>query len=333
MSSSLASSTHCARRLAIKAVTIRLTLSPVRSGGRWIRVRLGACLWRCELKRRPGRKNVVPSHRQILRHLRKTSLKNAEVGNIEHTIFYGKQFSTRYDALPFVTDVALLLEQLEDEVWKEFRFLEVRDCPPPLPTTLGVAVSDATLLLLGGGRLYVVTFLSDAYPDFVQAHLEIRASRANPDHAFAILIGEGWKGFTVSNFGSEPWVNLALKCLQTLHTAKPLPNLESIPVGANRSALSTKVANSKGPRTSEANSGRPATPSDPDYDLRLRLVCAGKMLCTVVRVPLVAVRPYSADFALDVPRVRVDRVVAELRRGASAQMLLYWRGTVIHRQR
>jgi len=154
-----------------------------------------------------GRKNVAPIFRQILRYLRETSLANVEIGNIDHTIFYGEASLTEYDALPFVTDVAKLLKHLEDEAWNDFRFLEVRGCPPPLPITLGAAVSDATLLLPGGGKLYVITFLSAAYPKGILARLEIRASRANPDRTFSVFTGEGWKSFTVSTADSEPWVN------------------------------------------------------------------------------------------------------------------------------
>jgi hypothetical protein len=266
-----------------------------------------------------GRKDIAPIYKQILRYLRKTSLRSAEVGDIDHTIFYGKKFFTTYEELPSVNNVAALLEQLEDEPWHESRYLEMCDCPPALPATLGVAVSDATLLLPGGGRLYVITSLNDAYPKVVQARLEIRASRANPDHTFSILTGEGWK---VSDPDSEPWIGLALRCLQALHTAKPLPGLKFIPLGTDPS---TPMAQATGSRNAEVSEEGAQEPPDPEYDRRLQLVYAGEMPCTVVRVPLANVRPYSADFALDVPRTTVDRMVTELRGSVSAQMLLYWK--------
>jgi antiviral defense system Shedu protein SduA len=257
-----------------------------------------------------GRKNFAPSYRQILRYLRKTSLENAEVGEIDHTIFYGNSFSTRYEALPSVDNVATLLARLEDdEPWHESRYLEVCDSPPPLPATFGVAVSAALLMLPGGGRLYVFSFLNDAFPKVLQARIEIRASRANPDHTFSILTGQGWKEAAPD---TEPMVELALRCLLALHTAKPLPRFRSVPVNAE-------------PSTDDDLGSERHTPIDPEYDRRIERVCDGTMPCHVVRVALANVRPHNADFALDVPRTTVDWMVAELRGGASARMLLYWK--------
>lgn len=274
-----------------------------------------------------GRKNVAPNVRRILRSLRKTSLTNAEVGDVEFTIFYGIRCFASYEALPSIADVATLLEQLEDAAVSKFQFLEVSDCPPPLPVTLGVAVANATLSLPGGGRLYVITFLCADYPKSIQARLEIRASRANPDHTFSIFTSQGWKVFAVSNARSEPWINLALQCLETLRCAEPMPGLVSIPVGADQPTVLANAANLDSLPTPGDNSAEPTTQIDPEYDRRLLLVCARQMPCTVVRVPLATVRPYSADLALDVPKAIVDRLIVELRRGASPQMLLYWKGS------
>jgi hypothetical protein len=274
-----------------------------------------------------GRKNVAPNFRRVLRYLRKTSLTNAAVGDIDFTIFYGRRCYESYKDLPSVTDIPMLLEQLESDAGDRFQFLEVSDCPPPFPATLGVAVSNATLLLPGGGRLYVLTFLCADYPKGVTARLEIRASRANPDHTFSILTGHGWKAFTVSDAGSEPWINLALQCLEVLRCAKPMPSWISIPVGADSPTVSENAANLENLPTLVDDSGEPITQTDPDYDQRLLAVCARQMPCTVVRIPLTTIRPYSADRALDVPKATVDRLVAALRRGASPQMLLYWNGS------
>jgi hypothetical protein len=90
------------------------------------------------------------------------------------------------------------------------------------------------------------------------------------------------------------------------------------------------MANTAGSRNvgiSDPDAWEPKTPPDPEYDRRLQLACAGEMPCRVVGVPLANVRPYSADFALDVPRTTVDGMVTELRGsiGVGAQMLLYWK--------
>lgn len=269
-----------------------------------------------------GRKNIAPIYKQILRYLRETSLGSSIAGDIDHTIFYGKKFFTTYEELPSVNNVAALLEQLEDEPWHESRYLEVCDCPPALPATLGVAVSDATLLLPGGGRLYEITFLNDAYPTVVQARLEIRASRANPDHTFSIFSETEWK---VSDPGSEPWIEFALRCLQELSTAKPPSRLKYVPVGVDALVPTAKIAGSRNAEVSETEAWEDRTPPDPEYDRRLQLVCAAKMPCAVVRVPLANVRPYSADFALDVPRTIVDSMAKELRDSVGVRMLLYWK--------
>lgn len=279
--------------------------------------RLQLMLW----ERITGRKNRAPIYRQILRYLRKTSVGHSAAGDIDHTLFYGKKFSTTYDDLPSVSSVAMLLEQLEDVSWHESRYLELCECPSPLPATVGVTVSDATLLLPGGGKVYVVTFLDDQYPKGVLARLEIRASRANPDHTFSILTQEGWKA---SDPEREPHLALALRCLKALSTARSLPLLQYVPVGADPSPAPANSAASEDD-VSEMARGKPATPRDPEYDRRLRLVYAGTLPCTLARIRLADVRPYNAQFALDIPRSTVDRIAAGLRGGVSAPMLLYWK--------
>ena len=264
-----------------------------------------------------GQKNVIPNFRQILRYLRKTSLANAQVGDIYHTIFLGRPVLTGYAKLPLIGDVSKLLEKLEDEGWNDYRFLEVYDCPSPLPATLGVTVSDAALGLPGGGRIYVVTFLGSRPLEGADARLEVRASRANPGHTFSIFTREGWKVFNASTASGEPWIKLALQCLEVLHTAESAPNLVYIPVGTNQQASPAESIES------EISLEIPETPDDPEYHRLLLLVVEGKIPCVVMRVPLAAIRPYSAEFALDVPSDAVDGIAAELRRGTSARMLLY----------
>ncbi|WP_157994574.1 Shedu immune nuclease family protein [Peristeroidobacter agariperforans] len=252
-----------------------------------------------------GQKNHAPIYKQILRYLRTTSLTTPAAGEIDHTILYGKKFSKAFEELPSVDNIAKLLEQLEDAPWHGFRYLELCECPPPLPATLGIAASSSTLLLPGGGRVYVITFLDQDYPARV-GRVEIRASRANPDHTFSMRTPEGWKVCDPD----EPQIELALRCLAALSTAEPPSDLKYLPMGAEPPA----------PLAPE-----PETPPDPEYDRRLQLVHDRQMPCTLVRVPLAQVRPYSAEFAFDTPRTTVDRMAAELRRGVSAHMLLYWK--------
>lgn len=272
-----------------------------------------------------GRKSVAPNFRRIFRYLRKTSLANAAVGEIDYTIFYGTRSRTSYAELPPIADVAMLLEQLEDDDAEGFQFLEVRDCPPPFPVTLGVVVTHATLGLPGGGRLYIITFLCAEYPKWVQARLEIRASRANPDHTFSILSGREWNAFTASDVDLDPRINLALQCLEALRHAEPMPNFVSLPVGADDPTVSMNAANLESLPAPEDRPGELATEYDPDYDKRLLLVCARQMPCTVVSIPLAMIRPFNAEHALDIPKAIIDRLVTELRRGVKANMLLYWK--------
>jgi len=87
---------------------------------------------------------------------------------------------------------------------------------------------------------------------------------------------------------------LALQCLQALHTARPDSTLISAPFGTSLPTSATDSVTSP--------------PPDPEYSRRLRMVRAKKMPCRLVSVPLSSIRPYSTDFALDVPKQTVERV-------------------------
>jgi hypothetical protein len=255
-----------------------------------------------------GKPNVAPTVRQILQYLRNQSTANDEVGKVDLTLFFGKHFLTTHQEWTPITNIPALLEQLEDEPWDEFRVLEIHGCPSPLPGLLGAVAWDSNLI--GGGKLYVVTILDAHYPDSVLAHLEIRASRAQPDHTFSIFAPPGYMSYTLVDVAREPWIMLALQCLQVLHTAHPDSTLISAPFGT---LLPTSATDST-----------TSPPPDPEYSRRLRMVRAKKMPCRLVSVPLSSIRPYSADFALDVPKQTVERVCAALEDASGARMLLYW---------
>lgn len=256
-----------------------------------------------------GRRNAAPTVRQILQYLRKESAANNEISKIDLTLFFGKRFLAEHQELTSVTDIRSLLENLEDEPWDEFRVLEIHGCPFPLPDLLGVVAWDSNLI--GGGKLYVVTLIDAHYPDSLLARFEIRASRVQPDNTFSIFTPPGYTSYTLEDVSQEPWIMLGLQCLQALHMARPHSTLVSAPFGTELSASTSGLAT--------------APPVDPEYSRRLRMVRANKMRSTIAIVPLSSIRPYSAEFALDVPKQTVDRVCAALEEGATARMLLYWR--------
>lgn len=160
--------------------------------------------------------------------------------------------------------------------------------------------------LLGGGLIYVVTLFPDANDLTTVCRAELRVARSQPEPFFALLILDGWRRFSRSDFMQVPLLSFMLRCVATVHSSRfkrlPISTIDCADVSAF------------------------PTPRENEFLVEL---CArayqGEVPCTRAIVPMDLIVPDDIDHALSYPLIELKRLQGfHVDRGeATTELLLY----------
>jgi hypothetical protein len=258
-----------------------------------------------------GRKDWLPDEQEIRRFILQEFRSNPDIGKL-FLFILSKSFikSTLYSELQEPKDVKQLLNKLEKEPLREAFFLEITECPAPLPTILGACVYCDKLA--DGGYVYVITLFDDnGFPDYFCGRLEIRASKGHPKPMFSELASSKFKDYDLRTYKKSFFVVLTLKILNYVaqNRRRSLVPLQEV----NKITLK------------EDNIHRP--PEDKTLTALIQSISISKVKCTQSRLPLSMIQPHDLDFCITYPKETVIWEAKEIQKGLESPLLIYWNGT------
>jgi hypothetical protein len=263
-----------------------------------------------------GNDEDMPTNQEVWHFIAEQYRSNSEVGTLLlYLLSIGSAGFMKFAKLQEPGDLLQLLSELDERPLERARFLEMTDCPEPLPPRLGALVYCEQLR--EGGYVYIVTLLDDTeFPDCFAGRAEIRSSQAAPEPAFGILDDGEYVSYSLRNHRENPWAVLMTKILNYV----------------NDTRFERFVPVAEVSRRNLQESSALAPPTDRRYLMLLQLVKMGKVTCAEAEVDLSLVRPYDLDFCLSYPVDVVDELAQrmESRSSDTRRLLVYWhRGALV----
>jgi hypothetical protein len=250
---------------------------------------------------------ALPTPAQMRRFLLRQYRQNATLGRLYFEFLnINRTTITAYGDLPKVPEVGSTLLALESTPLETSCFVQIVDCPSPLPSTIGALVYCEELR--DGGYVYTITLLEEAsFPDHFVGRAEVRASAAAPEPAFGILRNSDYENISRRKYQSDPTAVFLLQLLafvneHRFHALIPL---------LDAAHLQLKADNAFSP------------PRDPTCSSLVRAVIRQQLPCTLAEVDLARVKPHDLEFALRFPLDVVDSV-ARLVETHDVSVLVYW---------
>ncbi len=235
---------------------------------------------------------------------------NSEVGklfalmlNVNHPL------KVEYSQLEGIQDIKRMLTKLQ-KTPLEPHFIELTECPEPLPETIGVFTYSRELG--DNGWVYVVTLFGEEEAlDHSLGRLEIRAYETEPEPAFAILNQGAFDHYSIEEYQEDFLVALVVKILNF----------------ANKELDKQFVswAELKNTQLPERPDVKP--PPDSQFMKAIRRVINGLDKCTRAKVKLAQVKPHNFDFCMSYPIDLVDKIATRIKRGQEIDLIVYWNGS------
>jgi hypothetical protein len=255
-----------------------------------------------------GNDESVPTDQEVRHFIVEQYRLNATVGELLLGILSTKSIrAAEYAQLQEPNDLSQLLRALDENPLEKAHFLEIIDCPEPLPCSLGALVYCEELR--EGGYVYTVTLLDDKeFPDHFAGRAEIRSSQVAPEPAFGILGHGEYESYSLNDYRNDPFVVFMTQILNHVHNnrAKYLISLTELGQWDLHAPPALKP------------------PTDKKLLMLLQLVRLGKVKCAEAEVELSLVKPHNLDFCLSYPLDVVDELVRRAQNGSLVKLLVYW---------
>lgn len=258
-----------------------------------------------------NRKDWLPEDNEFSHFILNQFRTNPEVGKL-FLFILTRSFlkSTPFAELQDPKDISQLLIELEEKPLEDVFFLEVTECPNPLPQVIGACIYCEDLR--DGGYVYTITLFDDnVFPKGFIGRLEIRASKDHPQPMFSVLAVSKFEDYNLRNYTKAPLVILALKILD--YVAKKQPR------------TLVPIDEAKNLQLKEDKSHKP--PHDKTLLALIRLAMLGKLKCTQTRLPLSIIQPFDLDFCITYPKETIDWDIKQIKKGTERLVLIYWNGS------
>lgn len=254
--------------------------------------------------------DYMPDPREFREFILEQYSFNSEVGklfalmlNANHSLKVG------YSHIEHTNDIQKMLAKLQ-KMPLQPHFIELTECPEPLPETIGVFTYPRALG--DNGWVYVVTLFSEKeFYDHFFGRLEIRAYEAEPEPTFAILNQGTFDNYSIEEYQEDFLVDLVVKILN--FASKEF----------DKQFVQWKDL--KNSQLSERPDVKP--PPDSRFMKAIRRVTSGLDKCTRAKVELAKVQPHNFDFCMSYPINLVDKIIARIERGQEIDLIVYWNGS------
>jgi hypothetical protein len=153
-------------------------------------------------KKMTGRKDFLPEDRCFTRYLFQQYRINAQSGVLfTHILSQTSAACLDYSKAEKEPDVGKLLSKLEKNPLKGSAFIEITNCPSPLPSTLGACTHCQKLS--DGSYVYFITLLDEnTFPDFLVSRVEILTDEEQTNLLSNVLTASGFEQF---HFNDIQW--------------------------------------------------------------------------------------------------------------------------------
>jgi hypothetical protein len=256
-----------------------------------------------------SREDFLPEDRSLTRYLFQRYRINAQSGVLfTHILSQTSAARLDYSKVEKGPDVGKLLSNLEKNPLKGSAFIEITNCPSPLPSILGACIHCQKLR--DGSYVYFITLLDEhTFPDFCLSRVEILTGEEQSSLLSNVLTASGFEHFYVNDYQKSTFTLVALNALQNISETH---GIRLMSVG--------KLKNLK---------THPDLLPPRDNKLLALLVSTmrGKTECVQTKINLSMIQPFNLDFCFSYPVKEVKWAIGMIRKGSETPMLVYWNGS------
>lgn len=259
------------------------------------------------LKEVSKKDNYLPDPFEIKSYILKAYRNKAAVGQLLlHINTLDTCQSRSYTEIPLGKADSVLFEQLHTMPLDNASFVEVTNCPSPLPSNIGVLVQHHELL--DHGRLYTVTIFNDQKLSSFIGRIEVAIEKQTSQSRISNLESGEFVNYDLSDYQNNLVVDLSLAALNILAHSK--------------SSEYVKVNDSHSYQFDRHSSYKP--PLDMHLMNLLDEFNTGEIASTEAMCTLSMIRPYSLPFCMAFPIEVVKRACRQIGNGNGSRLLVYW---------